>query len=447
MSKIKFYEDAEKQNQVYPELDPNTVLPNARVGLADNLTSPDGITDTATFVFRTSGGTQDIGDGYATIRSLKGIAPVLDQVNNRLCMSYPKLFKSIGFNQFNKNDEDNILLGKGIDNNGDIVDAVNHTVIIVKCVSTQTYTITSLASNVIGNVGIVTTNDATNVTLLNTETTATSGQTVTNDSFKKHITTITQGYLYIDVDTTTDTVLNDICVHLTWSGYHDGEIEDYTEDTVLIPYVAKDNTIISEWGLGYINSTYYDEIDLVHKRYYKRVECIEYSATNLDWVVNESGAHAYIYDSAYIYYDIKETVYDLKNDVNEQYKVSDFGTEQFITDEELNKTVATTLVTTYQTNLKDKLRRQVEVISNKVTSVDSNSTDVEYPTAKLLYDLITSVRHLFGIDVDTFSTTSTYSIGDYVIYDYKLYVCKQDILTPGPWTGSTDWDESYIFKS
>lgn len=447
MSKIKFYEDANKQNQVYPEIDPNSVLPNARVGLADNLTSPDGITDADTFVFRTSGGNQDISDGYATLHTVQGVAPTLNQTLNRYCMSFPKIFKSIGLNQFNKNDEDLILSGKKIDSNGDIVDDSDYSVLLVKCVANQTYTITSLASGIVGDVGIATDVDATNVTILNIATTATSGQATVNDSFKKHVTTTLAGYLYITVDTTNIGVLNALCVHLTWSGYHDGDIEAYTEDNVVIPYRDKDGEVISNTGLGYINSTYYDEIDLAHKRYYKRVASIEYTPTNLDWVVNESGAHAYIYDSAYIYYDIDEVVYDLTGVVNEQYRVSDFGTEQFITDEELNVAVASTVTMTYQTNLKDKLRRQVEVIDHKVTSVNSSSTDVEYPTAKALYDLITSIRHLLGVDVDTFSTSSTYSIGDYVIYNYKLYVCKQDILTPGPWTGSIDWDESYIFKS
>ena len=57
-----------------------------------------------------------------------------------------------------------------------------------------------------------------------------------------------------------------------------------------------------------------------------------------------------------------------------------------------------------------------------------------------------SVRKLLGVDIQTFSDLSTYEVGDYVIYDYKLYVCIQDILTPGAWTGNANWQESYILK-
>ena len=40
---------------------------------------------------------------------------------------------------------------------------------------------------------------------------------------------------------------------------------------------------------------------------------------------------------------------------------------------------------------------------------------------------------------EQFSTSSTYAIGDVVIYNNLLYKCGAAVTTPGPWTGSTNW--------
>lgn len=45
---------------------------------------------------------------------------------------------------------------------------------------------------------------------------------------------------------------------------------------------------------------------------------------------------------------------------------------------------------------------------------------------------------------DTFSTTSTYQTGDYVIYNSLLYVCIADVSTPGAWTGNTNWSRTTV---
>ena len=51
-----------------------------RVGLADNLESPDGITDNALFNFRPSGGNKDISTGFAEIKKVKGKTLVVNQL-------------------------------------------------------------------------------------------------------------------------------------------------------------------------------------------------------------------------------------------------------------------------------------------------------------------------------------------------------------------------------
>ena len=72
MPTVKFYRDEEKQHQVYPDIDPDGIFPGVTVGLANNLTSPDGLSDTAKWHWRTAGGEQDISDGYADLTTLKG---------------------------------------------------------------------------------------------------------------------------------------------------------------------------------------------------------------------------------------------------------------------------------------------------------------------------------------------------------------------------------------
>ena len=45
---------------------------------------------------------------------------------------------------------------------------------------------------------------------------------------------------------------------------------------------------------------------------------------------------------------------------------------------------------------------------------------------------------------DQFDTTSTYNVGDIVIYNNLLYKCTTAVTTPGAWTGSTNWSRITI---
>lgn len=45
---------------------------------------------------------------------------------------------------------------------------------------------------------------------------------------------------------------------------------------------------------------------------------------------------------------------------------------------------------------------------------------------------------------ENFDATSTYTAGEYVIYNNLLYVCTADISTPGPWTGSANWNRATV---
>ncbi len=44
----------------------------------------------------------------------------------------------------------------------------------------------------------------------------------------------------------------------------------------------------------------------------------------------------------------------------------------------------------------------------------------------------------------TFDSTATYNVGDYVIYNNLLYKCFAAVTTPGPWTGSTNWNRETL---
>lgn len=43
-----------------------------------------------------------------------------------------------------------------------------------------------------------------------------------------------------------------------------------------------------------------------------------------------------------------------------------------------------------------------------------------------------------------FDNTATYSVGDYVMYNNLLYVCRVAITVPGAWTGSTNWTRATV---
>ena len=45
---------------------------------------------------------------------------------------------------------------------------------------------------------------------------------------------------------------------------------------------------------------------------------------------------------------------------------------------------------------------------------------------------------------EAFDPTATYPVGEYVMYNNLLYVCTTAVTTPGPWTGSSNWDRTTL---
>ncbi len=346
----------------------------------------------------------------------------------------PTSLYSIGLNQFNVNG-DQIFTGHTIATNGKISEASSSYVIYFKCLGKQTYTIYNSKASSITRVGYLATAPtiSSTVTVLSAVTTASSGQACTNNTTRTHVTPSADGYLVVAA-----TDIENLCCHLTWSGYNDDVYESYWDYNFTIPYRADNGETITDYGLAKLDTTYFDEIDFSRGVFHKRTDRMEYSAENLATV--QAKKVPYLYDSSYIYYGIPEETYTL-GEISSAYRVSDFGTEQFIgTDLKLGATVF------YQSNLKDKLRRSVEVLDNKVTSIASNATNDQYPSAKAVYDLEYNVWKMLGLHVDTFSTTKTYAVGAYVVRGHTLYKCTKAVTSAGAWNAS-NWTESYLFTA
>ena len=47
---------------------------------------------------------------------------------------------------------------------------------------------------------------------------------------------------------------------------------------------------------------------------------------------------------------------------------------------------------------------------------------------------------LYGIDAPEFSQTNTYSVGDHVTYQSKIYKCKSEVSVAGAWSADK-WEE------
>lgn len=45
---------------------------------------------------------------------------------------------------------------------------------------------------------------------------------------------------------------------------------------------------------------------------------------------------------------------------------------------------------------------------------------------------------------ELFLDTNTYAVGEYVIFNNILYVCIEPVTTPGPWTGSVNWERASL---
>lgn len=84
------------------------------------------------------------------------------------------------------------------------------------------------------------------------------------------------------------------------------------------------------------------------------------------------------------------------------------------------------------------------------TDGESTSTVLTFPVPAKSGVIATSVDLNSKAAADSlaplFDTTSTYSVGDYVIYEGDLYRCTTEVSTAGSWTGSTNWTKKTILS-
>ena len=325
----------------------------------------------------------------------------------------PTHLLSIGMNQFNKKGSQ-ILSDTGIDGNGSIITVNDHYTIWFKCLGGQTYTIYNNNDNSIVQAAYSEEPIAsytTGLTLLTPVTTASEGQAVTTTTKKTYYQTTNDGYMVVEV-----TDIEDLCCHLTWSGIEDDVYADYWEFKLAIPYEDKNGNKISTYGLPQLANNVFDEIDLENNKYYVRVGRTEYSAANLANISAQTSN--YIYDNNWIYYELTSPrIYDLRKR-EDIYPCADFGTEEFVGSVlELSPTIV------YQNNLKDKLRRDVEVIANKSTTLNTANADTKYPSVSAVKNVATKIYSMLGLAANTYNSDLVYSAGDYVVYDNELYKC------------------------
>ena len=397
---------------------------------ANNWMLEDDIVTLSSYGISITNGAAAINDNIQVIYQAEEVGVV--QIAN------PTHLLSIGMNQFNKRGSQ-ILSNSGIDGNGAIGTVNDHYVIWFKCLGGQTYTIYDKNEGSIVQAAYSTepiASYSTGLTILTPVTTSSEGNEVTTTTTKTYYQTTNNGYMAIE---TTD--IEDLCCHLTWSGTEDDTYSDYWEFELEIPYEDKNGNKISTYGLPQLNDNVFDEIDLENNKYYVRVGRVEYTSTNLSNISAQTSN--YIYDSNWIYYEAsKERVYDLK-EREDIYPCADFGTEEF-----LNSVLELSPTITYQNNLKDKLRRDVEVLANKTNDLsdvyDWNATTM-YPSAKAIKTITNNIYSMLGLAVNTYDSSTVYSTGDYVVYDNILYKCVTSSSSAGGLTrepSAVIWDSS-----
>lgn len=352
----------------------------------------------------------------------------------------PTHLLSIGMNHFNKKGSQ-ILSNSGIDGNGAVGTVNDHYVIWFKCLGGKTYTIYDKNEGSIVQAAYSTepiASYSTGLTILSPVSTSSEGNSVTTTTTKTYYQTTANGYMAIE---TTD--IEDLCCHLTWSGTEDETYANYWEFKLAIPYEDKNGNKISTYGLPQLDNNVFDEIDLENNKYYVRVGRIENTSSNLSNISTQTSN--YIYDNNWIYYELSnERVYDLR-EREDIYPCADFGTEEF-----LGSTLTLSPIIVYQNNLKDKLRRDVEILANKVndiSGINGDNAETKYTSVKAVNKVANNIYTMLGLAVNTYNSGLVYSAGDYVVLNNELYKCVTSASNVGSLDSLTPTDISYDSSS
>lgn len=344
----------------------------------------------------------------------------------RVQVANPTAILSKSLNAFNKNG-DQIIEGYTIAADGTMTSSQGSYVIYFRNVADLTYVIYDSVANSVIRVAYSerpVASYTTGMTVLTPVTSVTpGGRSVVNNTTTSYYTPTDEGYLAV---ATTD--IENLCCHLAWTkSAMDTVYEEYWEYTLPIPYKDNNGNTISTYGLPYLSSTMCDEIDFIHLRYIKRITRIDYSPSALATVQSTCDPGEYAYDDDYIYYYNENNIktYNLLEE-NYKYKISDYGTEEFVG---TNFAIPATIL--YSPNLKDKLRRSVEVLDNKKDVIGDYENSNDYPSMTSLYKTANLIWNMLGLSRDTFDSTTVYSNGDYIVYNHELYKCVADQSLPG----------------
>lgn len=377
-----------------PPLTVNGISPDAStrdvtittVSLADNLTSEEAQINTGTFVMRSSGGEASISNGAAMLSDVRGnmvkTGYVPESINMTVTLADPETVSPITATL----DHDTFVEAAstsgtytfvfssswsidpstyGITVTGEPIAGDQIQVVYVKInrglitVATPTSFVSTgwnLYNHAAGYARVVKYSteygfmiSGTYSALKFSETL--SGQQVAISPVNGFFTIPSDGYVFVTGGNNTDTA-----IWMTWS--------DWTEEANGGVFQAYSQTSIDLSGVmvNFPNGmmkveNYYDEINLNIGKAYSRINCLAYTAENLEDVI-ASGV-PYDTDTNYIYAVRTEpVVYNINLDG--EYTVSDHGTEIFT-----GTTVALTASALYGNDLKGKLRRDVVTISQQ----------------------------------------------------------------------------------
>ena len=134
-------------------------------------------------------------------------------------------------------------------------------------------------------------------------------------------------------------------------------------------------------------------------------------------------------------------------DTHTTQKISDFDSNATAKTGTFNDN-ATSKTSTFNTNASNKTTAFNDNVTAKTTAFDehvaSKTQDFDDHIADFQGEL-NNLEEVLGIDVDTYSSSSTYALGDLVVYENKVYKCTTAITVAEEWD-STKWTEVDILS-
>ena len=266
-------------------------------------------------------------------------------VRGTITPAHPTQFVATGFNQFDPNTM--VINDATINSNGIIEASAGDYVCYCKAVGGVTNGYIAYSSDTtqteITNIGYYATVPTIGDQVIQTAIDSSAFPTYGMVNFANN------GYVVVAA-----TNKNDLCIHPQWSGSANDTYETYVAPSVIaFPSHSADTSPIAlpSWGMAAVGNVA-DRLDLDKKKYIKNIDRTQYSTAELSRI--QGLGVDYDYDNNYIYYVLPTpTVYSVN--VNSEYTVNDFGTEEFI-----GTVVPVTAQTIYGQNLRDKLRLDVE---------------------------------------------------------------------------------------